>query len=157
PRPGSASAAAAGSRGAAGTRRRRRARSRPGCRAAAASPRRAGRSGGPRRAARRSPGRSPGGAAAAVRAAPAPARWATPCEPFNHRYRTESALFRPYRRLMLSVSRGAALYVGALVGPGLLLVPALAAQAAGPASILAWAALLVLCAPLAIAFAGLGM
>ena len=57
----------------------------------------------------------------------------------------------------LGVSRGAALYVGALVGPGLLLVPALAAQAAGPASIVAWAALLVLSVPLAIAFAALGV
>src|SRR5438876_1189347 len=56
----------------------------------------------------------------------------------------------------LSVPRGAALYVGALIGPGLLLVPALAAQAAGPASILAWALLLVLSAPLAITFAALG-
>ena len=42
----------------------------------------------------------------------------------------------------LSVPRGAALYVGALIGPGVLLVPALAAQAAGPASIVAWTALL---------------
>jgi amino acid efflux transporter len=58
---------------------------------------------------------------------------------------------------MLSVPRGAALYIGALVGPGLLLVPALAAQEAGPASILAWAALLVLSAPLAITFAALGV
>src|SRR5439155_6760315 len=57
----------------------------------------------------------------------------------------------------LSISRGAALDVGALIGPGLLLVPALAAQAAGPASILAWAALLVLSAPLAITFAALGV
>src|ERR687887_2174923 len=58
---------------------------------------------------------------------------------------------------MLSVPRGAALYVGALVGPGLLLVPSLAADAAGPASIVAWAALLVLSAPLAITFAALGI
>ncbi len=57
---------------------------------------------------------------------------------------------------MLSVPRGAALYIGALIGPGLLLVPSLAAQAAGPASILAWAALLVLSAPLAVTFAALG-
>ncbi len=57
----------------------------------------------------------------------------------------------------LSVSRGAALYIGALIGPGVLLVPALAAQAAGPASIIAWAALLVLSAPLAITFAALGV
>jgi amino acid efflux transporter len=58
---------------------------------------------------------------------------------------------------MLDVPRGAALYVGALVGPGLLLVPALAANAAGPASVLAWAALLVLSAPLAVTFAALGV
>src|SRR2546430_10676278 len=57
----------------------------------------------------------------------------------------------------LGVLRGAALYVGALIGPGLLLVPALAAQAAGAASIIAWAALLVLSAPLAITFAALGV
>ncbi len=58
---------------------------------------------------------------------------------------------------MLSVPRGAALYIGALVGPGLLLVPSLAAKAAGPASIVAWAALLLLSAPLAITFAALGI
>ena len=57
----------------------------------------------------------------------------------------------------MGVVRGAALYVGALIGPGVLLVPALAAQAAGPASIVAWAALLVLSAPLAITFAALGV
>jgi amino acid efflux transporter len=53
--------------------------------------------------------------------------------------------------------RGSALYVGALLGPGVLLVPALAVQAAGAASIVAWAALLVLSAPLAITFAALGV
>jgi amino acid efflux transporter len=58
---------------------------------------------------------------------------------------------------VLSVPRGAALYIGALVGPGLLLVPSPAAQAAGPASIVAWAALLVLSAPLAVTFAALGI
>ena len=57
----------------------------------------------------------------------------------------------------LGVWRGAALYVGALVGPGLLLVPALATEAAGPASIVAWVALLILSAPLAITFAALGV
>ena len=57
----------------------------------------------------------------------------------------------------MGVVRGAALYVGALIGPGVLLVPALAAQAAGPASIIAWVALLVLSAPLAITFAALGV
>jgi amino acid efflux transporter len=57
----------------------------------------------------------------------------------------------------LGVTRGAALYVGALIGPGVLLVPALAVQAAGAASIVAWIALLVLSAPLAIVFAALGV
>src|SRR5438309_1589179 len=42
----------------------------------------------------------------------------------------------------LSVPRATALYVGALFGPGLLLLPGLAAQQAGPASIIAWVALL---------------
>ena len=60
-------------------------------------------------------------------------------------------------RKPLGAVRGAALYVGALIGPGVLLVPSLAAQAAGPASILAWAGLLVLSAPLAITFAALGV
>ena len=57
----------------------------------------------------------------------------------------------------LGVTRGAALYVGALIGPGLLLVPALAAEAAGAASIVAWALLLLLSAPLAVTFAALGV
>src|SRR3954453_13158531 len=57
----------------------------------------------------------------------------------------------------LGVMRGAALYVGALIGPGVLLVPALAVQAAGPASLVAWGGLLVLSAPLAITFAALGV
>jgi amino acid efflux transporter len=37
----------------------------------------------------------------------------------------------------LGVASGAALYVGAVLGPGVLLLPALAAQAAGPTSVLA--------------------
>jgi amino acid efflux transporter len=57
----------------------------------------------------------------------------------------------------LGIAHGAALYVGALIGPGLLLVPALAVQAAGPASIVAWIALLLLSAPLAVTFAALGV
>ncbi|HEY2327364.1 MAG TPA: amino acid permease [Gaiellaceae bacterium] len=58
---------------------------------------------------------------------------------------------------MLGVTRGAALYVGALIGPGVLLVPSLAAQSAGPASIVAWAALLVLSVPLVVTFGVLGV
>jgi amino acid efflux transporter len=56
----------------------------------------------------------------------------------------------------LGVTRGAALYVGALIGPGVLLVPALAAEAAGPAAIIAWVGLLLLSLPLAVTFATLG-
>jgi amino acid efflux transporter len=52
--------------------------------------------------------------------------------------------------------RGAAFYVGALVGPGVLVVPSLAAQAAGPASVLAWGGPLVLSVALAATFALLG-
>ena len=59
--------------------------------------------------------------------------------------------------MKLGVVRGSALYIGALIGPGLLLVPALAVRAAGAASIVAWAGLLVLSAPLAVTFAALGI
>ena len=57
----------------------------------------------------------------------------------------------------LSTVRGAALYIGALLGPGLLLLPGLAATVAGPASLLAWIALLVLSALFAVVFAAFGL
>ena len=57
----------------------------------------------------------------------------------------------------LGVARGAALYIGAVLGPGVLLLPALAAQAAGPASVLAWSALLGVSLALAATFAALGV
>lgn len=63
----------------------------------------------------------------------------------------------PQPQATLDVWRGAALYIGALIGPGVLLVPALAVETAGPASIIAWAGLLVLSAPLAVSFAALGV
>ena len=53
--------------------------------------------------------------------------------------------------------RGFALYVGALVGPGVLLVPSLAAETAGPAAVIAWIGLLALSLPLAVTFATLGV
>jgi amino acid efflux transporter len=56
----------------------------------------------------------------------------------------------------LSSPRGAALYIGALLGPGLLLLPGLAAAQAGPASVLAWLGLLGVSALLAVVFAALG-
>ncbi|WP_233600211.1 amino acid permease [Micromonospora sp. M71_S20] len=57
----------------------------------------------------------------------------------------------------IGVARGTALYVGAVLGPGVLVLPALAVQAAGPASLLAWTAMLALSVPIAAAFAALGI
>ncbi|GAB2479223.1 amino acid permease [Jatrophihabitans fulvus] len=48
------------------------------------------------------------------------------------------------------------LYVGALLGPGVLIVPGVAAGVAGPAAVLAWLALLTLSALLAWMFSALG-
>ena len=56
----------------------------------------------------------------------------------------------------LTTARGAALYIGALLGPGLLLLPGLAAAEAGPASLLAWIGLLILSGLFAAVFAALG-
>jgi amino acid efflux transporter len=56
----------------------------------------------------------------------------------------------------LSTTRGAALYIGALLGPSLLLLPGLAAALAGPASILAWLGLLIVSGLLARVFTSLG-
>jgi amino acid efflux transporter len=56
----------------------------------------------------------------------------------------------------LSTTRGAALYIGALLGPSLLLLPGLAAALAGPASIIAWVGLLALSGLLAKVFTALG-
>ncbi|HEY9240374.1 MAG TPA: amino acid permease [Streptosporangiaceae bacterium] len=56
----------------------------------------------------------------------------------------------------LTTSRGAALYIGAILGPGLLLLPGLAAAEAGPASILDWLALLGLSGLFAAVFTALG-
>jgi amino acid efflux transporter len=58
---------------------------------------------------------------------------------------------------MLSTRTGTAMYVGAVLGPGVLFLPSLAARVAGPASVLAWAALLALSVPLAVTFAALGV
>lgn len=57
---------------------------------------------------------------------------------------------------MLTTRTAIALYVGAVLGPGVLFIPAVAAREAGPASILAWAGLLALSVPLAATFAALG-
>ncbi|MFI5958698.1 APC family permease [Cryptosporangium sp. NPDC051539] len=56
----------------------------------------------------------------------------------------------------LSLAHGTALYVGAVLGTGVIALPALAAEVSGPASLLAWVLLVVASAPLAFAFAALG-
>jgi amino acid efflux transporter len=56
----------------------------------------------------------------------------------------------------MTTTRGIALYIGALLGPGLLLLPGLAAAEAGPASVVAWAGLLVVSALFAVVFGTLG-
>jgi amino acid efflux transporter len=62
----------------------------------------------------------------------------------------------PSRPPALSTPAGIALYVGALLGPSLLLLPGLAARIAGPASLVAWVLLLGLSGLLAWVFAALG-
>src|SRR3954465_13385078 len=75
--------------------------------------------------------------------------------------RTEESTKRPRIRArllrMLSTRTAVAMYVGAVLGPGVLFLPALAVRVAGPASVLAWLGLLALSAPLAITFAALGV
>jgi amino acid efflux transporter len=56
----------------------------------------------------------------------------------------------------LSLPQGIALSVGAVLGTGVITLPALAAGVAGPASLVAWALLVVLSAPLAATFAAMG-
>jgi amino acid efflux transporter len=59
-------------------------------------------------------------------------------------------------RLGIGVSQGTALYVGAILGAGILALPSLAAKVAGPASVLSWVALVLLSVPIAASFAALG-
>jgi amino acid efflux transporter len=56
----------------------------------------------------------------------------------------------------IGLAQGTAIYVGAILGAGILALPALAASAAGPASLLAWVLLLLFCVPVATSFAALG-
>ncbi|MDT0344405.1 APC family permease [Streptomyces litchfieldiae] len=60
------------------------------------------------------------------------------------------------RRAGLGMGTGAALCVGAVLGPGVLALPASAAATAGPASVLAWLGLVGLSLPVAMVFAALG-
>lgn len=56
----------------------------------------------------------------------------------------------------LTAAQGTAMYVGAVLGTGVITLPALAADTAGPASLVAWAALVLVSVPLAATFAALG-
>lgn len=56
----------------------------------------------------------------------------------------------------LSIPQGTALSIGAVLGTGVITLPAIAAGIAGPASLVAWAALVVLSIPLASTFAAMG-
>lgn len=62
----------------------------------------------------------------------------------------------PSRTVAMGPVRGTALYVSAVLGPGILTLPALAAGKAGPAFLIALVALLALSVPLALTFAALG-
>lgn len=55
----------------------------------------------------------------------------------------------------LGLWQGVALYVGAVLGTGILVLPAIAAETAGPASVLAWLALVLLSIPIALTYAAL--
>lgn len=56
----------------------------------------------------------------------------------------------------LSVPQGAALSIGAVLGTGVITLPALGVTVAGPASLVAWIALVLLSVPLAATFAAMG-
>ena len=58
-------------------------------------------------------------------------------------------------RRSIGLGQGIALYVGAILGPGLLALPAVAAETAGPASLVAWVALALLSLPISLTFAAL--
>ena len=59
------------------------------------------------------------------------------------------------QRGSLGVVQATALYVGAVLGTGVLVLPAIAAETAGPASLIAWAALVALSVPMALTYAAL--
>jgi amino acid efflux transporter len=57
----------------------------------------------------------------------------------------------------LGLWQGTATVLGGVLGPGMLVLPHLAAEAAGPGSVLAWAALVLVSVPVAVTFALLGL
>jgi amino acid efflux transporter len=58
-------------------------------------------------------------------------------------------------RPTLGLAQGVALYVGAVLGTGALVLPSIAAETAGPASLVAWLGLSLLSLPLALTYAAL--
>lgn len=58
---------------------------------------------------------------------------------------------------LITYSQGVALYIGAILGSGILILPGYTAEVAGPASILSWVFLSVLSIPLAYTFARLAL
>ena len=62
----------------------------------------------------------------------------------------------PRLRRTIGLGSAVTLYSGAVLGTGILVLPAVAAETAGPASVIAWAGLSVLSLPLALTFAALG-
>jgi amino acid efflux transporter len=55
----------------------------------------------------------------------------------------------------LGLVQATALYVGAVLGTGVLVLPAIAAETAGPASLIAWTALVALSIPMALTYAAM--
>ena len=55
----------------------------------------------------------------------------------------------------IGLVQAVALYVGAVLGTGVLVLPAIAAEQAGPGSLIAWSALVVLSVPMALAYASM--
>ncbi|MEO8889280.1 MAG: amino acid permease [Jatrophihabitantaceae bacterium] len=70
--------------------------------------------------------------------------------------RPVSSLDVPTTNGHLTVTQGAALTVAAVLGTGVISLPAIAAEVAGPASLVAWLLLVLLSIPLAATFAALG-
>ena len=58
-------------------------------------------------------------------------------------------------RRTIGLPSAIALYCGAVLGTGILVLPAVAAETAGPASLVAWVGLCLLSLPLALTFAAL--
>jgi len=67
-----------------------------------------------------------------------------------------AAANEPRLRRTIGLGSAVALYSGAVLGTGVLVLPAVAAETAGPASVIAWAGLSLLSLPLALTFAALG-